>query len=176
MVVKVAVDTNVLGYLGETETTLKKSAKSIKKLNEEINNMENAHAFAKLICSNTQIKGIIPLMVAYEFTQAPKYVKKRVFEKWVDCFHWSNNITIYKRAKSLKLPSTLSHLKQSDMKVVYESSKLGCQYLITFNRTDLRKEKNKRLIKSEFKNKLKISPPEILSPDEFINLLYIPKH
>ena len=141
MVIKVAIDTNVLGYLGETETTLKKSIKSTKKLNEEINKMESACAFAKLICSNTRIKGIIPLMVAYEFRHAPQHVKKRVLEKWDDCFHWSNNITIYKRAKSLKLPPTLSHLKQSDLKIVYESSKLGCQHLITFYRTDLIKEK-----------------------------------
>jgi len=176
MAIKVAIDNNVLGYLGETEITIKKSVKSLEKQQKELMNLKYAYAFATLVCSNPRIKGVIPLLVSYEFRNAPIYVKKRVLEQWADCFYWSNNITIYKKARSLKIPPTLQHIKSSDIKIVYEASKLGCRYLVTFNKKDLRKQKNKNLIKSEFKRKFKITPPEILTPCEFINLLYLPKN
>ncbi len=176
MVVKVAVDNNILGYLGETEEFLKRIITSKKALINEIERMEYSKAFARLVCSNPKIKGVVPLMVAYEFNKADKEIKKRVFEKWADCFHWSNNITIYKRARSLKIPPTLEHIKKSDIRIVFEATLLGCSYLVTYNRKDLAKEKNQKLIKSEFKTKLRKSPPKILTPKEFLSLTYVPKH
>jgi hypothetical protein len=175
MVVKIAIDNNILGYLGETEESLRKNIQSKTILNE-INRLEYTKAFARLVCSNPRIKGIVPLMVAYEFAKAPKDVRKRVFEKWADCFYWSNNVTIYRKARSLKIPNSLKHLKPSDIRIVFEATMLQCKYLVTYNRKDLGKEKNQKLIRSEFKSKFRKSPPKILTPEEFLSLLYIPKH
>ncbi len=171
MVVKVAVDNNILGYVGETEERITKYLKTKKAIEKSLVRMEYSKIFAKIVCSNPRIKAVVPILVMYEFRKAPPEVRINV-KKYMKCFHWSVNERTYKKALNINIPPKLKHIKESDLRILIESSYLRCRYFITYDSEDL--IKNENLIRKELK-KLKISVPKIITPEEFINLLHILK-
>jgi hypothetical protein len=156
MVVKVAIDNNIFGYLPE------KSERG-----------EYARLFFKFACVNPHIKVIVPLGVSIELAKAPKSVRKEA-RKYKNCVVWSVNKKVLNKAKKIDIPKSLidKGIKKDDLYITIESSLLGCQYLITYNRKHLINHRN--LIEKEFK-RINLPLPNLLMPNEFLKLFYIPK-